>query len=220
MKQLDEFENNFTRALNGNPQNDFESALVHTIKEKNLTRPLFYDLLKAFKQDVVKKRYENFNEVLDYCRHSANPVGRLILELYDIRNEQAFKFSDKICTALQLTNFYQDLLMDFQKGRIYIPIDEIQKYGVNEKSFELKENSLNLQKLLRHNIRRTEQLFNEGRGLLTHLKGRLKFEIAWTILSGEAILKKIKKINYNTINIRPKLNKADHLVLTIKALFI
>jgi squalene synthase HpnC len=220
LKQLEEFKDNFTNALNSKPRNDFESAIVNSIKEKNLTSSLFYDLLKAFKQDVIKKRYENFEEVIEYCKHSANPVGRLILELFDIRNEDAFRLSDKICTALQLTNFYQDLQIDFRKGRIYLTEDEIQKFNVSKKSFELKENSLNLQQLLRHNISRTEQMFKEGRGLLKHLKGRLKFEISWTILRGEEILKKIKKIEYNTINIRPELSKRDYFFLAVKSLFI
>ena len=217
LKQLSKFESNFTSALNGNPQNDFKSALTNTISEKKLTPSLFYDLLKAFKQDVTKKRYIDFNEVLDYCNHSANPVGRLILELFNIRNDECFRLSDKICTALQLTNFYQDLALDFRKGRIYLAKDEMQKYGVNEKSFELKENSLNLQQLLKHNIGRTEEMFKEGRGLLKHLKGRLKFEIGWTILGGEAILEKIKEINYNTINIRPEMNGKDFLMLLLKS---
>ena len=217
LKQLEEFENNFTSALNGNAKNDFESALVNTIKGKKLTASLFYDLLKAFKQDVTKKRYKDFSDVLDYCKHSANPVGRLILELFNIRNDECFELSDKICTALQLTNFWQDLALDFKNGRIYLPEDEMQKLGVNEKSFELKENSLNLQQLLRHNISRTEELFEAGRGLLKHLKGKLKMEIAWTILGGEAILKKIKEINYNTINSRPKLSRIDFFKLLLKS---
>ena len=217
LKLLDEFENNFTRVLNGVSQNDIESALVNTIQEKKLSQSLFYDLLKAFKQDVIKKRYQNFDEVLDYCKHSANPVGRLILELFDIRNDECFRLSDKICTALQLTNFYQDLNVDYQKGRIYLPEDEMQKFGVNEKSFELKENSLNLQNLLRFSIERTEQLFKDGRKLLRYLKGRLKLEISWTILGGTTILEKIKKNNFNTINIRPELNKKDYLILLMKS---
>jgi squalene synthase HpnC len=192
----------------------------NTINEKKLTPNLFYDLLKAFKQDVVKKRYENFEQVLDYCKHSANPVGRLILELFNIRGEEYFILSDKICTALQLTNFYQDLLVDYQKGRIYLPIDEMQQYGVDEKTFELKENSLNLKQLLRHNISRTEEMFKEGKGLLKYLKGRLKFEIAWTIVGGEKILEKINDIDYNTINIRPKLNRTEYFTLALKSMFL
>lgn len=220
LKQIGEFEDNFTSALNGIPKSDFESSLVHTINERKLTTSLFYDLLKAFRQDISKKRYENFNEVLDYCQHSANPVGRLILELFNIRKDECFLLSDKICTALQLTNFYQDLQVDYRKGRIYLAKDEMQKYGVDEKTFELKENSLNLQNLLRHNIGRTDEMFEEGKGLLKHLKGKLKFEIRWTILGGEKVLGKIKKINYNTINIRPKLSRTDYIFLAIKALFI
>jgi len=220
LKQLDEFENNFTGALNENPKNDFESALVNTIKEKNLSSSLFYDLLKAFKQDAIKKQYENFNDVLDYCKNSADPVGRLILELFNIRKEECFLLSDKICTALQLTNFYQDLQVDFQKGRIYLPMDEMHKFSVSEKSFELRENSLNFQQLLRHNISRTEKMFDEGKGLLKYLSGRLKLEIKWTILGGEAILNKIKKDNYNTINVRPELNKTEYFYLAVKSIFI
>jgi squalene synthase HpnC len=220
LKALEEFENNFTAALNGNPKNDFEAALIYTIKEKRLTSSYFYDLLKAFKQDVLKKRYASFDEVLNYCKYSANPVGRLILELFNIRNDEAFLLSDKICTALQLTNFYQDIGIDFQKGRIYLPEDEMQKFGVSEKSFELKENSLNFQHLLRHNISRTEEMFIQCRRLPNFLRGRLKLEIKWTILGGEAILKKIKEINYNTLNLRPELSKTEYFSLAVKSIFV
>ncbi len=174
------------------------------------------NLLKAFKQDVVKKSYNNFEELLEYCKYSANPVGRLVLELNNIRNDEAFSLSDKICTALQLTNFYQDLKIDYnKKGRIYLPKDEMAEYLIKKKVFELNENNLNLRKLLSRNINRTKRMFEEGRGLLKFLNGRVKYEIKWTILGGEEILKKIEKNNYNVFKYRPKLSKIDFLKLLI-----
>ena len=219
LKRLNDFEEKLTSTLNGNPKNEFIAGLVNTIKDKNLTPHLFYDLLKAFKQDVLKKRYKDFNEVLEYCRHSANPIGRLILELFNIRNEEVFQYSDKICTALQLTNFYQDTIIDYKKGRIYLPEEEMQKFGVSKKSFELKENNLNLKSLIKFNVERTQVLFEEGKSLLGHLNGRFKYEIKWTISGGEAILEKIKKNDYDVLNIRPELSKKDFIRLFLKSIF-
>ena len=219
LKKLEEFENRLTELLNGNYSNPFELALHSTIETKNLSPENFYNLLKAFKQDIIKKRYDDFSDLLNYCHNSANPVGRLILELNDIKNDEAFYYSDKICSALQLTNFWQDTLIDFQKGRIYYPADEMEKFGVTEKVFELKENNLNLQALVKHNIQRTNQLFEEGKNLIEFLHGRLKFEIKWTILGGEAILKKIESSDFNVLNLRPKLSKKDFFILLLKSFF-
>ena len=217
IEKLNDFENSLKALLNGNFKSPFEEALHQTIKQKNLTSQLFFDLLKAFKQDVVKKRYNDFDEVLDYCNCSANPVGRLILELYDVRNEGAFNYSDKICTALQLTNFYQDIEIDYEKGRIYFPQNEMEQFEVTENIFAMKENNVNLKMLLRHNIDSTQKMFDEGKNLLKFLNGRLKFEIKWTILGGEAILNKIIKNDYNIFNSRPKLTKTDFGALFIKS---
>jgi squalene synthase HpnC len=219
LNNLNDFENRLTELLKGNFGNEYESILYRSIKEKNLTPSYFYDLLKAFKQDVVKKSYSDFDELLEYCSYSANPVGRLILELNNIRIEEAFCFSDKICTALQLTNFYQDTEIDFEKGRIYFPHDEMDHFGVEKKMFELKENSLNLKELLKFNINRTKRLFEEGRGLLPFLKGRLKYEIKWTIAGGEEILKKIEKEDYNVLTERPKLNKFEFAKLILSSFY-
>ncbi len=219
LKKLENFENRLTELLNGNFSNPFELALHSTIEAKNLSQENFYNLLKAFKQDVIKKSYKDFPDLLNYCKYSANPVGRLILELNNIRNEDAFNYSDKICTALQLTNFWQDTLIDFLKGRIYYPIDEMENFGVMEKVFELKENNLNLQALVKHNVERTSQLFEEGKNLIKFLHGRLKFEIKWTIFGGEAILKKIESNDFNVLNLRPTLSKRDFLLLLLKSIF-
>lgn len=219
ISKLNEFENSLSDLIKGTYATSFHTALQNTINEKNLTTQLFFDLLKAFKQDVVKKRYKNFEEVLSYCKNSANPVGRLLLELFNIKDEAARNYSDKICTALQLTNFYQDTEIDYEKGRIYFPMEEMKKYDVSENIFAEKENNVNLKRLLKFNIDRTQQMFDEGRNLLIFLSSGLKFEIKWTILGGERILQKIVKNDYNIFDSRPKLTKTDFGLLFIKSLF-
>lgn len=217
--KLNEFKLKFEQALNGKPDSTFFSALSETITILNLTPKHFTDLLYAFKQDVVKKRYRNYEELLNYCNHSANPVGRLILELFNVRNKDAYYYSDEICTALQLTNFFQDTKIDFKRGRIYYTQAEMEKYGVTEKVFELNENNLNLQKLVKFNVDRARLLFNDGKKLLELLKGRLKLEIGWTVKGGEAILDKITKSNFDVLNKRPVLSKTDFVKLFFATIF-
>lgn len=217
IRMLDDFQYRLTSLLKGNFANDFEVALNNTITSRNLSPQLFYDLIAAFRQDLIKKRYESFKELLDYCKLSANPVGRLILELHGIRNEEAFYYSDMICSALQLINFYQDVKIDYSNGRIYFPIDEMDRFRVTENMFELNQNSLNLQKLVNFNVNRAANILDEGKNLLKYLPGRLKFEIRWTILGGNEILNKIRKNKFD-IFIRPKLLKSDFLRLLLKSI--
>ncbi len=216
LNRLNVFEHRFLKSMHGNFVDEFDEALLTTITERKLSIEHFLNLIKAFRQDVVKSRYENFEEVLNYCSLSANPVGRLLLELHNIRDEKAFLLSDKICTALQLTNFYQDTMIDYSKGRIYYSQDELTKFNVKEKVFELKDFNLNLQALVKLNIDRAFNLYNEGALLSEYLSRRLKYEIKWTIAGGKEILNKIKKNNYN-IFIRPKLSKKEFFILLIKS---
>lgn len=218
LRNINSFENRLTNLLQGIYSDDFDKALNLTIKNKNLTHSLFYDLLSAFRQDVTKKRYEDFPELLDYSRRSANPVGRLILELFNIRNEEAFRYSDNICSALQFANFVQDTGVDYKKGRIYIPLDEMKNFKVDEKVFDLNGKNSNFISLMEYQVERIENMFTEGRKLLKFLNGRLRFEIAWTLLGGLEILKKTRLINYNVITERPVLNKKDFFILLCKAM--
>jgi squalene synthase HpnC len=219
IKLLEDFENDLKNSLKNNSGGIFELTLINTIREMNLSTENFFDLIKAFKQDVIKMRYKNFDQILEYCRFSANPVGRLILELFGIRNEEALLYSDKICTALQLANFYQDISIDYKKGRIYLTEDEMEDFSVPKKVFELNENNLNFKRLLKFNVDRTQQLFNEGKSLFKFLKGRLKFEIKWTVYGGEAILSKIRSSDYQVLQNRPDLSVIDFFKLFLKALF-
>lgn len=220
IKKLNELQKRVDEIAEGKYKNEIDAALGNTLKTNNLSPENLKNLLIAFKQDVIKKRYENFDEVLSYCKYSANPVGKLILELNKIRNDEAIKYSDSICTALQLTNFIQDIEIDYTKGRIYLPQDEMKKFDVDENVFGLKENNANLKKLLKFNIERIEKMFEEGKLLIPFLKGRLKYEIAWTILGGEKILEKIKISDYNIFGNRPTLSKIDFLNLLGKSIFI
>lgn len=216
LNQLNLLENRFLKSFSENFVDEFDEALFKTITERQLSKEHFLNLLKAFRQDLVKKRYENFDALMQYCSLSANPVGRLILELHNIRDTNAFLLSDKICTALQLTNFYQDTMIDYEKNRIYYPLDEMNQFNVTEKVFELKDFNVNLQALVKLNVDRAINLFNEGAALSNYLSGRLKYEIKWTIAGGKEILNKIRKNNYN-IFIRPKISKKDFLILLIKS---
>lgn len=216
---LDEFESSLLKIKNGRFECDFFEALATTINRRNLSIELFSDLISAFRQDVTKKRYNNFNEVLDYCRRSANPIGRLILQLFGIKDKEAFYYSDKVCTALQLTNFFQDTFNDYKMGRIYFPLDELQKYEIPENQFENSKINDNFRALVKHNVERTSDLFNEGKKLFRFLNGRLNLEIKWTVAGGEKILQKIRKNDYDVLNIRPVLTKKDFILILIKSLF-
>jgi len=215
--RLNDFELRLTSLLKGNFDTDYEAALYNTITSYNLSSQVFYHLIAAFRQDLVKKRYYSFEELLDYCKLSANPIGRLILELHGIRDEKAYYYSDRICTALQLINFYQDVKTDYDRGRIYFSKDEMDKFCVTDNMFELCENNVNLQTLVNFNVDRAADIINEGKKLLKYLPVRLKSEIRWTILGGNEILNKIRRNKFN-IFIRPKLKKSDLLRLLFKSI--
>lgn len=218
IENLELFENTFSKSLEGKFQNDFWLALYNTIHEYNLTPKYFFDLLSAFKQDISKTRYNSFDEVLNYCERSANPVGRIVLEFFNVRDIESIRYSDAICTALQLTNFYQDVSIDIKKDRIYIPIDEIERFGVKLNQFELKQNNPNFEQLLKFQVGRTKDYFSIGRNLFSRLPKKLEKQIKATVLGGEKILEKIEKINFNVLIHRPKLSKIDYMNILLKAL--
>lgn len=218
VKNLELYEIHLTNCLNGRYENDFWCALHNTITEYKLTQKYFYDLLSAFKQDVTKTRYQTFDEVLNYCERSANPVGRIVLEFFNVRDEESVRYSDAVCTALQLTNFYQDVSIDYQNNRLYIPLDEIEKFEVKLNQFELKENNANFKQLLKYQVERTKKLFGEGQKLIARLPKELKPQIRMTILGGEKILQKIEKLDYDVLNTRPKLSKLDYVKIFFKAI--
>jgi hydroxysqualene synthase len=193
-------------------------ALAETVRELRLPIQLFRDLLSAFKQDVVKRRYIDFDEVLDYCARSANPVGRLILLLFNYREERLFELSDCICTALQLTNFWQDVEVDIRKDRIYLPQNEMARFGVSVDDLLEKRFCERYAALLKFQVERTWELFNRGKSLPNLVSGRLAVELRLTWLGGTRILERIEEMGYDTLNARPKISTADKISLLAKAL--
>jgi phytoene synthase len=193
-------------------------ALHETIRELDLPQSLFTDLLSAFRQDVVKHRYADFDEVLDYCRRSANPVGRLVLLLHGIREEELHQLADQICTGLQLANFWQDVGVDLEKDRIYLPADDRARHGVTEENLFAGRSDDAYRELVKFEVERTWEIFRRGESLTARLRGLLRLEIRLTWLGGTKILKKIKGLNYDTLNRRPKIGKLDMALLFLRAL--
>ncbi len=194
-------------------------ALHHTIREFDLPIELFLDLLSAFSQDVEKRRYASFAEVLDYCRRSANPIGRLVLLIHNQRRAEQLAASDAICTALQLTNFWQDVSVDLLKDRIYLPQDEMGRFGVTEESLFAGRSGTEFRGLLAREVERAFQLFDEGYGLMETLPRPLCWEIELTWHSGRRILEKIVDLDFDTLHHRPTLGILDLPTLLAKAFF-
>lgn len=193
-------------------------ALADVICRQQLPIELFHDLLSAFAQDVTKRRYRDFDELLDYCRRSANPVGRLLLHLTGNDSEENLRFSDKVCSALQLINFYQDLTQDFEENaRVYIPEDEMCRYGVGHEHFASRSEGREMVDLFRFQIARARQMMLEGRPLGKGLKGRFGLEIRLIIEGGLAVLDRLEACA-ETPFARPRLRRRDWLRALWRAL--
>lgn len=191
-------------------------ALWATINKFDIPTVLFTDLIEAFIQDNEKSIYDNFDELLNYCSKSANPVGRIILHLFNYKNEKMFQLSDNICTALQLTNFWQDISIDIKEERYYIPQDDMRKFKVSIDELKSQKFDSDVRELIRFQVERTNNLFHAGEDLLNHLQGLLKLEIKLTILGGRRILNKIERMHYNTLTDRPKISLFDKLSLLFR----
>ncbi len=218
LSALNDFEQELTNAIAGNSQSDLLNSVAYVIATYNLPAQLFYDLLTAFKQDTQQTRYNTFDDVLNYCQHSANPVGRLLLHLFHFDDDNLLILSDKICTALQLINFLQDYQQDYQENnRIYFPLAEFEKYGISEQEWIAGNTRHKLKPFMHFQIKRTRQLLQSGAQLGNILPGRLGWEIRAIYQSGMTVLDKLE--HANTTFSRPRINISDKLMILIKSLF-
>ena len=191
--------------------------LARAIRQHGLPAQPLHDLLDAFAQDVVKQRYADRAELLDYCRRSANPVGRLLLCLYKADTPDNLAMSDQICTSLQLINFWQDVAVDWQKQRIYLPQADMARFGVSEACIAAGEVTHAFSALMDFEIQRARTMMLHGAPLAHRLPGRIGWELRLVIQGGLAILKKIEDVRYDVFRHRPTLGKTDWLRLAWRA---
>jgi hydroxysqualene synthase len=214
---LNQWEQYLEECYNGNPTHRVFAALAETVERFQLPHELFQNLLAAFRADITVNRYETYQDVTAYCRNSANPIGRLLLLLLNYRSETMMHLSDSICTALQLTNFWQDVSVDMQKNRIYLPLEDMEEFGYSEDElFEQRVND-HFRNLMAFQIQRTAELFVEGKPLLTIVGQDLSMELKLTWNGGTRILQKIHEQNYDVLTKRPALSKMDKLGLLFRS---
>ena len=192
--------------------------LAKTIADHGLPLALFSDLLDAFGQDVVKHRYVSFAELLDYCRLSANPVGRLLLKLFGAEAEQQLQWSDAICSSLQLINHWQDIGLDWARGRIYLPQEDLDRFGVGEAQVAAGRTDGNWRALLAFEVDRARAMMQAGAPLARTLPGRIGLELRLIVGGGLTILEKIEAADYDVFRHRPVLKPLDWPVLMARAL--
>lgn len=220
LAQLDDYAAKLDRISHNQVTDDpIFIALADVIAVYQLPLSLFHDLLSAFRQDVTKKRYRDFDEVLDYCRRSANPVGRLLLYLNGDADEENLIASDQICSALQLINFLQDLQQDYhENNRIYLPLDEMHHFGVDENFLSTARSDEPMQALIDYQLQRIESMFKKGAPLGLELRGRFGLEIRLIISAGMKVTERLKQ-HGGDVYTRPRLKRTDYLQILLRALF-
>lgn len=218
LELLEEWRDMLRQAFKGRATHPVFIALRQTQAQFDLPITLFEDLLSAFVQDVTVSRYASFADLLDYCRRSANPVGRLILLLFGYRDAQLHLWSDDICTALQLANHWQDVAIDLAKDRIYIPAEDLAKFGVSFDGLKDSRHGERFKRLMQFEVVRTRELFSRGKPLCVSVSGRLGLELRGIWLGGTRILDLIEQNNFDVFRHRPVVTSADKLrILSLAA---
>ena len=175
------------------------------------------DLLSAFRQDVVTTRYQDYASLLDYCRRSANPVGALMLHLYGVQDAVSLRQADAVCSALQLINFLQDVAIDWRKGRIYLPLEDLARFGIEEAQLGRGESDERWRTLMRFEVERARALMLSGAPLALRLPGRVGWELRLVTQGGLRILERIEQADYDVFRHRPQLRPADWLRMLARA---
>ncbi len=217
LRLLEEWEAELNACYEGKPRHPVFVALRGTVRKFEIPKHEFADLLTAFRQDQTTGRYETFGDLLGYCRNSANPVGHLVLYLCGYRDAERQQLSDYTCTALQLANFWQDVSADFAKGRIYLPLEDLRRFGVEEEQIRNAENTRNFRDLMRFEVARAREWFEQGLPLVGKVGGKLAIDIELFSRGGIEILSAIERQDYAVLGRRPSISKARKLALVARA---
>ncbi|HUL44081.1 MAG TPA: squalene synthase HpnC [Bacteroidota bacterium] len=219
LADLQSWEDMLRACYEGEAEHPVFIALRETVRNLDIPIQPLLDLLSAFRRDVVQNRYETFDDLLSYCRCSANPVGRLVLMIFGSREDELFLLSDHICTALQLTNFWQDVTRDRDKNRLYLPLEDLKRFSVSEGDWKTSQVTENTRKLIRFEVERTRNLFYRGVDLPSRVLPELQLELRLVWFGGMTILKKIEHEKLNVFLQRPRLNTLDKIIVLYRGMF-
>lgn len=215
LSALDDWERDLLRCYEGEPKHAYLKALQQTISEFDIPSEPFLRLVEANRMDQRNNRHESYEDVDFYCQHSANPVGRLVLYVFGYRDEHRQRLSDATCTALQLTNFWQDVARDYAMGRIYIPMEDMRRFGYSEDELDRGVVNEAFRSLMAFEVERARGLFEEGERLIDTLDGSFKLDVALFTKGGSKVLDLIEQRGYDVLTSRPALSKSSKLRLML-----
>jgi phytoene synthase len=203
LRKLDDWEEKLDASYEGRADHPVFIAIAETVSRTGIPKSLFSDLLAAFRMDVTKVRYGDSAELLQYCAFSANPVGRIILHLFNGTNSRSCALSDSICTGLQLANFAQDVSVDWRKGRLYLPLDDLGRFGYTEEDVEQGTVDRRFREIMKLQVNRARGFLLAGSPLVGEAPRAIRFELALTVLGGLAILKRVERTGFDVLRRRP-----------------
>jgi squalene synthase HpnC len=217
LRLLDQWESELDACYTGSPRHPVFVALAETVGKCEIPKQTFVDLLTAFRQDQRVTRYSTFEDVVGYCRNSANPVGHLVLYVCGYRDAERQTLSDFTCTALQLANFWQDVSDDYTKGRIYLPLEDMHRFGVSVEDIAAQRNTSAFCDMLRFEVERARDWFDRGLPLIATVDRDLALDIELFSRGGQEILNAIEGQGYNVLGRRPAISKSRKLALVARA---
>jgi squalene synthase HpnC len=217
LQLLDEWETELNACYEGSPRHPVFVALAGTVKQFQIPKQTFADLLTAFRQDQKVTRYQTFDDLLGYCRNSADPVGHLVLYLCGYSDAERQQLSDFTCTALQLANFWQDVTVDYWKGRIYLPLEDLERFQVSENDIAAGRNTEQFREMMRFEVQRSREWFDRGLPLVGKVSRELAVDLELFSRGGQEILNAIERQNFAVLGRRPEISRSRKLALVARA---